>query len=310
MNVFGLLGLKTEKILDDRKMISLDYERLWLQARSLILRCVASVQYAVDGRYAPKCDTNDLNNATNGTSERNVDEILDNLLCELRELTHKIKTNPEHVWVVTILGPQSPRLLTYRKRHHLEIITSLLELTVTLRTHSKENLSLGDNKAAELLEQTVRDVQSIVGKSTSLSDAKQLIEELASLVDTLSLSCVILGIVKSSIQRNFLKSKKGKKKKEIPDAASGDLTASYNNIVSRFEKCAIDMLTAAQHITFTSNFDYSDLKIESTHLWELEGYKKTLNKVKDNLTRSHLQSIKGLNEVIDCKLKYLSTLRI
>lgn len=105
INVFRVLGLRTEKDLDDRKRYTLDAEQLWLRMRNLTIRAIACAHYVSERHQAQLNDSNkDNNNGTNGTAvtQPNLVEILGDLLAQLAEISKLIRTSTVEPITVSI----------------------------------------------------------------------------------------------------------------------------------------------------------------------------------------------------------------
>lgn len=88
VQVFRVLGLKTEKLLEDRKSATFEAEKLWLRMRNLIIRCVTCAHRAFKQSNKPSDESNGV---TNGVAdEPPLLDLLSTLIEELRALLKTI----------------------------------------------------------------------------------------------------------------------------------------------------------------------------------------------------------------------------
>ncbi|RWS25838.1 N-alpha-acetyltransferase 25: NatB auxiliary subunit-like protein [Leptotrombidium deliense] len=315
VSVFQCFKNDLMTVVNEKKTESFDDEVNWLKLRRLIIRSLIAAYFSVEN----VCRSEKENVVTNGvTTCPGYSQTFRRLASEFNSHCVTIESMRANRSLIPVQALQPSRLALYRSRSYWKVISKLMEVLLEIHNLKKEELYDVDCKSADLFATIVAEVIEEAKQSENLVAIGKSFEELTNVVETLNISVAFIDILCFTLKNRFGASKKSKKKKESVDKES---TTIVSVVISQFEALCTSFEQAANNlVTFLKEWnvnkslqfevDSSKIKGQQIYMFETQGLNDTMTEVRKKIDASYCHSVKELSDVLNNKLKHLSTLKI
>ncbi|GAB6030038.1 N-alpha-acetyltransferase 25, NatB auxiliary subunit [Chamberlinius hualienensis] len=306
--------------MDEVKRATFEAELEWLKVRNLLVRCIGAA-HSLSRHCTGAEESHDVNccgSVENG-SQKLPQDILKDLVQQLRDLIDCCKRDP--LQLPTNLAYRLPesRIVAHIRGGYSRPVLELFELLLQLPLALESNDTSAVTKCESLIKTSIpKEIQECVSridgllsveKFSILTKVGDILENLVNIAEMLSFSVILLGFCHVILKPATGSAAKKNRKKRGNQVQLPSVIELYNELVSELEKMIQSLNDSINALKIESlTVEFSSVTLDN--IFDEEEQSKLSSEIPVKICKSYQQSLTEIGDLLQCKLKYLASLRL